>query len=294
VTAETEDGFAVSPARDASGTPAWRLVPPDHVRPDGLPAVVTDPSALETPLLQRILKTLREEYDPDFAVRWLGPVPHTPLASLAEARVALVTTAGLHVTGDAPFDPYTVRWGDTGFRFIPHLTPPRGLDLAAEYVDPKYIRKDPEVALPMAALQHWVDEGVVGSAAPRHVGFCEGVVRPFPGLAESARAAAATLREDGVNAALVLPSCSLCVLNVCVIARELEAGAVSTVVLTPLPELTAIAGAPRVVRTSFPLGAPAGNPGNPQLHRRVIRALLTRLDGTPVPEASEDSLAWRS
>lgn len=292
----TGDGVndpAVSPVCDAGGTPAWRLHPAGLPRPGGLPTVVTDPSRLETPLLRRILKILREEYDPEFAIRWLGPVPSTPLASLAAARVVLVTTAGLHVKGDAPFDPYTIRWGDTGFRLIPHLTPPDSLDLAADYVDAKYIRNDPEVALPMRALQHWVDEGVVGSAATRHVSFCEGVVRPLPGLAEKTREVVEALRADGVNAALVLPSCSLCILNMCVIAREIEAGGISTAALTVLPELTAIVGAPRLLTANFPLGAPAGNPGNPKLHRRVVRALLACLDGAPVP-ASQDAVAWRS
>lgn len=289
------DSPAVSPVRDAAGTPAWTLYPPDHARPDGRPAVIIDPEAVETPLLGRILRIIREEYDPEFAIRWLGPVPCTPPPAPAETRAALVTTAGLHVKGDTPFDPYTIRGGDTGFRLIPHDAPVHELDLAADYVDEKYIRKDPEVALPRTALQHWVDAGMVGSAAPRHVSFCEGVARPVPGLADRTREAAAALREDGVNAALILPTCSLCVQNVCVIAREMEAAGISTVAATLLPELSALVGAPRTLRVGFPFGAPAGNPGNPALHRRVVRTLLACLDTTAVPAVfSGSDLVWRS
>ena len=245
---------------DRNGTPAWEFFPAGHRRPDGLPTLVTDPRQLETPLLRRILGILREEYDPGFVFRWMGPVPFTPLASRAGSRVALIGTGGLHLKGDVPFDPESNRWGDTGFRVIPHLTPPEDLDLAAAHLDPRYIPRDPEVALPMRALAHWVDAGGVGSAAPRHFSFCEGVVRPFPGLVASIREVAVRLREDQVDAALVFPTCSLCVLNACIIARELEAGGISTVAVTPLPELSAIVGLPRAQPVGFPLGAPAGNP----------------------------------
>ncbi len=284
-----------SPAADAAGVPAWELVPAGRVRPGGLPAVVTDPAGLETPILRRILGILREEYDPEFAVRWLGPVPFTPLEKpVAEARVALVTTAGLHARGDEPFDTEGNRWGDTGFRWIPHRSPAEALDLDADSVDPKYVRQDPEAALPRRALDRMVAAGAAGSAAPRHPGFCEGVLRPLPGLAESARRAAAGLGEDEVDAALLFPTCSLCVLNVCVIARELEAAGISTATVTVLPELTRLVGAPRLLSLRFPLGAPCGDPGNHALHDAVVRAALQRLASPEPPGATVDSpLEWR-
>lgn len=287
---------AYSSVRDEDGTPAWQLFPADHVRPDGLPAVVTDPAQLRTPLLRRILRVLREEFDPEFVLRWLGPLPIARLRRpLSQARVAMITTAGLHVKGDRPFDPYSRRWGDPGYRLIPHLAPPGDLDLAADYVDGKYVRNDPEVALPMRALQHWVAEGIVGSAAARHVSFCEGVVRPFPGLVESTREVVGFLRSDGVDAAILLPTCSLCVLNTCVIAREVEAGGVSTSTITLLPELTDIVGAPRSLGVKFPFGAPCGDPGNAGLHQRVVGHALERLEQASAwGLAIESNAVWRS
>lgn len=286
---------ACSAVSDASGVPAWQFFPANHVRPDGWPTMVSDPAQLRTPLLQRILKVLREDFDPEFVIRWLGPVPNSPLPKpLSESRIALLTTACLHLKGDRPFDPYSDKWGDSSFRLIPHLASPETLDLEADYVDEKYVRRDPEVALPMQALQDWVDRGLAGRAAARHVSFCEGVVRPFPGLVESTREAIRTLRADGVDAALLFPTCSLCVLNVCVIAREVEAVGIPTSTITLLPELTGIVGVPRSLTVKFPLGAPCGDPGNAELHRRVVRGALEGLTQGPEGSASAHLDAiWR-
>ena len=46
--------------------------------------------------------------------------PWTPMAKpLSESKVALVTTAGLHVRGDKPFIAEHTKGGDTSYRTIP-------------------------------------------------------------------------------------------------------------------------------------------------------------------------------
>jgi D-proline reductase (dithiol) PrdB len=225
----------------------------------------------------------------------LGEIPWAPPpADLARARIALVTTGALHLKGDVPFRVFEEKWGDTGFRFVPHAAAREELDLEAPYVDEKYATRDPEVALPRRALDALVAEGTVGAAAPRHASFAGGVVRPFPGLAESAAAVHAAFREDGVGAAVILPTCSLCVQNICVIARELEARGIPTVCVSFLPELTEIVGAPRCLTVHFPFGAPCGNPDNPELHRAVLRdALGVLLDAKGPGTIAPSSHAWR-
>ncbi len=257
--------------------------------------VITDPAQLRTPLLQRILNLMREKYDPEFVFRGLGTIPWAePPSDLSRARIALVTTACLHLKGDIPFRVFEEKWGDPSFRLIPHGTPVGDLDLAAEYVDEKYLVHDTEVALPMNALDALVQEGLVGSAAPRHASFAEGVARPYPGLAESAARVRAEFAADGVDGAVILPTCSLCVQSVCVIAREIELGGMPTVCISYLPELTEILGAPRSLTVRFPFGAPCGNPGNGELHRAVLREALLLLREAKEPGAMAASAhAWR-
>jgi len=237
----------------------------------------------ETPLLQQVFDVVRGEFDPEFAILSPGSIPWTPLSvPLASARIALVGTSGLHLTGDEPFrtdDPH----GDTSFRSIPHGASSGRLDTSAVYVDQKYAAGDPEVAMPMGTLERLSGEGLIGPPPARHFSFCGGIVRPLPGLAESAASLEALLREDGVDAALLLPTCSLCVQTVSLLAHELEARRFSTVVVSLLPELSRIVGTPRTLEVHFPFGAPCGNPGNVDLQRAVVHEALELLEEGDAP-----------
>lgn len=244
-------------------------------------------------MLQRILDSLRAEIDPDFEFVSPGPVPWCAAPSdITGSTVALITTAGLHCLGDAPFA--DSRLGDTTFRIIPRGTGPDQLDLLATYVDRRYIPGDPEVALPLQALEMLHRQGRTGSPASRHVSLSGGIVRPLPGLLDSAARIADIFREDRVGAVVLLPSCSLCVQTVCILARELESRDLPTVCLTLIPELTRIVGAPRALHVRFPFGAPVGDPGNTALHQAVLLEALHLLsEAREAGTIRESNLGWR-
>ena len=250
---------------------------------------------LETPALARLVEWIRAEADPDFDFASPGPLPWCAMAvPVSQARTALVTTAGLHLTGDEPFRSLEERLGDTSFRVIPHGAAPSDLALNAPYVDQRHIPRDPEVALPMRALEAVHQRGLAGPPSRRHASFTGGVVRPFPGLARSAEKLIAMLEEDGVQAVIFLPSCSLCVQTASLLARAVEAEGIPTVCLTLLPELSRIVGAPRTLALRFPYGAPGGDPGNAALHQSVLREALALLETATEPGILTTSdLAWR-
>lgn len=249
----------------------------------------------QTPLLNRLRAHLRAGLDPHYEFLAFDSTPWTPpRAPVRELRVALVATADLHRRGDKPFESLETELGDLSYREIPHELPEAELALDAPYVDDKYIPRDPEVALPRRALDELMRAGEVGSAAPRHYSFAQGIVRPLPGLAERAETLAANLRGDGVDAVVLLPTCSLCVQAVAVLARELEARGFCTVCVTSLPELTTRVGAPRALATRFPFGAPAGDPGHRALHRAILGEALARIDAAREPGTIVESVRrWR-
>ncbi len=253
------------------------------------------PQVFQTPLLNRILGILREEVDPEFAFLQPGPIPWAePPASLPDTTVALVTTGGLHLRGDAPFRSAESRLGDTSFRVVPLGARPGQLVLDAVYVDQKYTAGDPECALPLRALEALHLAGVIGPPAARHYSFVGGIVRPYPGLGESAELLRRSLREDGVGTVVLLPTCSLCVQTVCLLAREIEASGIPTVTLTLIPELSDFVGAPRALAVKFPFGAPAGDPGNEELHRQVLaRALELAASAVQAGERQDAPERWR-
>jgi hypothetical protein len=251
--------------------------------------------ALRTPLLRRIFKMIREEWDPEFTFATPGPIPWAaaPL-SLADIRIALISTGGLHLAGDPPFRAHEVKLGDTSFRVIPHGSEPASLALDAPYVDDKYLTHDLEVALPMKALERLHADKQVGPPAARHFSFVGGVVRPYPGLADSAGQIGKILLEDGTGAVILFPTCSLCVQTVCVVARELENRGFPTVAVSLLPELSEIVGAPRTLTVHFPFGAPCGNPGHGKLHRGVLlEAAEMLVDAKEPGEMRASQYAWR-
>jgi glycine/betaine/sarcosine/D-proline reductase family selenoprotein B len=177
---------------------------------------------------------------------------------------------------------------------IPHGTPSRLLALDAPYVDQKYTPADVEVALPMAALGELHREGHIGAPAPNHASFCGGILRPLPGLADSVESLHRALRDDGTTGVILLPTCSICVQTTCILARELEKRGMPTVAISLLPELSAIVGAPRTLVVRFPFGAPAGDPGNGDLHRAVLsEAIDLLLEAKAAGEVRTSALAWR-
>ena len=252
-------------------------------------------TSIETPVLARLVEWIRAEADPDFDFQSPGAIPWCAMpVSVSRARISLVTTAGLHLNGDEPFRSLETRMGDTTFRVIPSGTRPCDLALGAPYVDQKHIPRDPEVALPLKALEALHQRCLAGPPARRHASFTGGVVRPFPGLSESAAKLITMYRGDGVQAVVFLPSCSLCVQTVCLLARAVESEGIPTVCLTLLPELSRIVGAPRTLALRFPYGAPCGDPGNAALHQRVLLEALGLLEGATEPGIVHPSnLAWR-
>lgn len=122
---------------------------------------------------------------------------------LAGARVALVTTAGLHLRTDQPF----VR-EDPGYRVIPS-------DAAADDIvqshssigfDRTAIQRDLNVSYPVDRLREMVAEGALGELAPRFLSFMGAQPDPEAVLAESAGQAAEQLLRDSVDVVLLTPT----------------------------------------------------------------------------------------
>lgn len=127
--------------------------------------------------------------------------PFTAPPALADATVAIVTTAALR----RPDDP---AWGvgDESFRVIPG----EARDLTVGHVSPNWDRSglaaDLNVAFPVDRLAKLAAEGVIGAVAPRHVSFhgvIEGTLSTI--MLDTGPAAAKVLLDDGVDVVLLTP-----------------------------------------------------------------------------------------
>lgn len=119
---------------------------------------------------------------------------------LAERRVAIVSTAGLHRRGDRPFRP-----GDGSYRVIPAET--RGNELVMSHISVNFDRtgfqQDVNTAFPIDRLRELAADGTVGSMAAVHYSF----MGAFPPAAAEPHAAhlAGLLKADKVDAVLLVP-----------------------------------------------------------------------------------------
>ena len=93
---------------------------------------------------------------------------------LSEARIALLSSAGLYVRGTQPsFDldreQEHPEWGDPTWRLIPASAEDGQLGVAHLHINDADVLADPEIALPMRLLASLAEEGVVGGAVTEHV-----------------------------------------------------------------------------------------------------------------------------
>lgn len=140
--------------------------------------------------------------------RWrrIDPVPWAPLRSrIEDARLALVSTAGLVRPGQEPFDRRP--GGDFSFRVIPADTPPGELNdthRSGSY-DHASLRADPNLAFPLDRVRELAAEGRIGEMAPRHLSFMGSIVAPGRLVRDSAPEAADLLQQDEVDVCLLVP-----------------------------------------------------------------------------------------
>ncbi len=138
-------------------------------------------------------------------------IPWTPVRKpLSEAKLALLSTAGLSMKEDTQFDMEGERrrptWGDPSWRRIHADAASASIEANHLHIDSGYILRDLNVALPLDRLREIVAEGVVGSMADTHysiMGYQGNDTRILEN--ESAPAIARAMREQEVDLALLAP-----------------------------------------------------------------------------------------
>ena len=126
--------------------------------------------------------------------------PFVPAPESNRLRVAVISTAGLHVKGDRPFD-----MGASDYRLIPSDTPAD--DLVMSHISTNFDRTgfqmDLNTVFPLDRLSELAGRGSIGSVATYHYSFM-GATAPEQ-MEQTARSLAGIMRKDRVNAVLLVP-----------------------------------------------------------------------------------------
>jgi len=103
----------------------------------------------------------------------------------------------------------------------------------------------------------------------------------------------ARCREDGVDAALLVPNCPVCHQSLALVARHLEANGVATVVMGAARDIVERACAPRFLFSDFPLGNAAGRPHDVASQELTLNLALDLLEQATAPRTTVQSpLRW--
>ena len=139
------------------------------------------------------------------------PIPWTPVTKpLAASKLALLTTAGVSMKGDAPFDMEMERKrptrGDPSWRALRADATSDTIEAHHLHIDTSYIHKDLNVALPLDRARELVAAGEVGALADTHYSIMGYQGNDASELEnESAPAIARAMLAEQVDLALLAP-----------------------------------------------------------------------------------------
>nr|WP_236838639.1 glycine/sarcosine/betaine reductase selenoprotein B family protein [Caldalkalibacillus salinus] len=129
--------------------------------------------------------------------------PESALAkSIKEAKVALLTSSGVHLRSDQPFEMESD--GDYTYRTIPSGTSDEALTATHLYYDTDTAKKDISIVFPLQALKAIHQAGEVGEVSDSHIGVYGGTIKPEP-HEQTAKEVAQILKEREVDVLLLTP-----------------------------------------------------------------------------------------
>jgi D-proline reductase (dithiol) PrdB len=235
-------------------------------------------------------------YDTPYLWAHNTSAPFQPLRKpLAEARVTIITTA-------APFDPargdqgpgalynggakfYQVYDGDTSASHdlrISHIAYDR-LHTSAT---------DSGTWFPLPQLLRFAAAGRIGEVGPRFFGAPTNRSHRVTQQTDAPDIVARCL-EDKIDAAVLAPNCPVCHQTISLVARQLEAAGISTVVMGCAKDIVEHAAVPRFLFSDFPLGNSAGKPNDPASQAFTLDLALRVLESAIAPQTTvQSSLRW--
>jgi D-proline reductase (dithiol) PrdB len=208
-------------------------------------------------------------------------IPYTPRSrELNQSAFALVTTAGVHLRDQEPFNVD----GDNSWRLIPGDVQADQLMVTHEHYDHRDADEDINVVFPINRLRELAEEGIIGGVSDKHLGFM-GYTQNFRDLYERAAPEMAKVilrsKADGV---VLTAGCPLCHRVSAIIQREIEMVGIPTVLISVAPEQSQQAGPPRtIVPYHFKLGNSLGGPHQNTLQRNVLMDALRRWEAREEP-----------
>jgi D-proline reductase (dithiol) PrdB len=156
-------------------------------------------------LLEKTKKEIRKKF-PKFQFTTSTTSPWAPLdKDIRECKAVLITTGGLHLKTDAPFDTRYLE-GDCSYRELPNGVTADKIMVTHESYDHRYINKDLNCVFPIDRFRELERDHVIGSLASTHYSFMGHIYVTEPLVNETAPEVAEKLLGEKVDLAFLTPT----------------------------------------------------------------------------------------
>ncbi len=204
---------------------------------------------------------------------------------LSQAKVAIVTTAGLHRQSAPGFE-----IGDSDFHYETLARDTRDLKLGHHSVnfDRGGFAADLNVVYPIDRLEELAVEGVIGAVAENHYAFAGNQSATVSEIRlDSGPHCAMKMLAENVDIVVITGTCPLCPRTVCTLAHVFEAAGIATIVITRAREVAERMKVPRALHTVFPPGLSLGKPRDKVFQIEVLKAAFKLLEAPQGPVIQE-------
>jgi D-proline reductase (dithiol) PrdB len=138
-------------------------------------------------------------------------IPWTPMKKpLNQTTIALVTSAGISLKTDPPFDMEREKkeaiWGDRSYRAMPRGTTEKDIEVKHLHINTNYIKQDINVILPLARMAEFEQEKIIGRLAPTAYSFYGFQWQNTDFLKEAIEPISKGMKSEGVEAVLMTPA----------------------------------------------------------------------------------------
>ncbi|UCD78504.1 MAG: hypothetical protein JSW26_24330 [Desulfobacterales bacterium] len=140
-----------------------------------------------------------------------GVIPWTPLKKpIRETTFTLITSAGISMTTDPPFDVAREKreptWGDPSYREISAAAGQESIDVNHLHINTDYIKQDINVILPLRRFQEFEQQGIIGRLAPTCYSYYGFQLDPTELIEQSIPKVADRMKAEKVEAVLLTPA----------------------------------------------------------------------------------------
>jgi D-proline reductase (dithiol) PrdB len=123
--------------------------------------------------------------------------------------IALLSTAGVALSSDQPFDLDGERadpwWGDPTFRILPRGATASDVKIYHLHINTAHGEQDLNCILPLQRLAELEEAGLVGAAAPSHYSFMGYQTRPEALLRDTTPEIIRNLKSQQVDVVILVP-----------------------------------------------------------------------------------------